>query len=65
MGIKAFFVVLTAMGIASLWGAIAADVGATLLVVANALRLLRATPSDEIEAPKGSAVSGEQAAVHG
>jgi len=65
LGIKAFFVVLTAMGIASLWGAIAADVGATLLVVANALRLLRATPSDETEAPKGSAVSGEQAAAHG
>ena len=41
IGIKALFMILTLLGIASLWGAIAADVGATLLVVANALRLLR------------------------
>ena len=31
----------TFAGFATLWGAIAADVGASLLVVANALRLLR------------------------
>jgi Cd2+/Zn2+-exporting ATPase len=42
LGVKAVFVVLTFVGMASLWGAIAADVGASLLVVANALRLLRA-----------------------
>ncbi len=42
LGVKAIFVVLTFAGIATLWGAIAADVGASLLVVANALRLLRA-----------------------
>jgi Zn2+/Cd2+-exporting ATPase len=42
LGVKLLFVVLTFAGIASLWGAIAADVGASLLVVANALRLLRA-----------------------
>ncbi len=41
LAIKAVFVVATALGAASLWGAIAADLGATLLVVANALRLLR------------------------
>ncbi len=35
------FVILTFAGLATLWGAIAADVGASLLVVANALRLLR------------------------
>jgi len=40
LGVKAFFVVLTFTGFASLWGAIAADLGASLLVVANALRLL-------------------------
>ncbi len=40
LGVKAIFVVLTFAGFASLWGAIAADVGASLLVVANALRLL-------------------------
>ncbi len=39
---KAVFVGLTAFGLASMWGAIAADVGVSLLVVANALRLLRA-----------------------
>jgi len=41
LGLKAVFVVLTFAGMASLWGAIAADVGASLLVVFNALRLLR------------------------
>ena len=39
--LKALFLVLTLMGHASLWMAIMADTGATLLVVANALRLLR------------------------
>ena len=42
LAVKAAFVVLTFAGFATLWGAIAADVGASLLVVANALRLLRA-----------------------
>src|SRR3546814_4126548 len=41
LGVKAVFVILTFAGFATLWGAIAADVGASLLVVANALRLLR------------------------
>ncbi|MEM7446736.1 MAG: heavy metal translocating P-type ATPase [Myxococcota bacterium] len=41
LGIKVVFVVLTFAGIATLWGAVAADMGASLLVVANALRLLR------------------------
>lgn len=42
LGVKALFVTLTAFGIATMWGAIAADVGASLLVVGNALRLLNA-----------------------
>jgi Cd2+/Zn2+-exporting ATPase len=41
LSIKVVFVVLTFTGIASLWGAIAADMGASLLVVGNALRLLK------------------------
>lgn len=41
LAIKGLFVVLTFAGFASLWGAIAADTGASLLVVFNALRLLR------------------------
>ena len=39
--VKAAFVVLAAMGVATLWMAIAADMGASLLVVGNGLRLLR------------------------
>ena len=42
LGLKALFLVLTLLGHASLWLAIMADTGATLLVVANSLRLLRA-----------------------
>ncbi len=38
--LKALFLVLTLLGHASLWLAIMADTGATLLVVANSLRLL-------------------------
>ncbi len=48
LSVKAAFVIMTAFGIATLWGAIAADVGATLLVVGNALRLLHAKASDKI-----------------
>jgi Cd2+/Zn2+-exporting ATPase len=40
LAVKATFVILTFAGFASLWGAIAADVGASVLVVAKALRLL-------------------------
>jgi Cd2+/Zn2+-exporting ATPase len=39
--VKAIFVVLTLFGIATMWGAIIADVGTSLLVVSNALRLLK------------------------
>jgi Cd2+/Zn2+-exporting ATPase len=42
LGVKAVFVVLTFAGFATLWGAIAADMGASLLVIFNGLRLLRA-----------------------
>lgn len=41
LGLKAVFLMLALMGYASLWLAILADTGATLLVVLNALRLLR------------------------
>jgi Cd2+/Zn2+-exporting ATPase len=42
LGVKAIFVALTFSGHATLWMAIAADMGASLLVVFNAMRLLRA-----------------------
>ena len=40
--VKVVFVVLTFAGRATLWSAITADMGASLLVILNALRLLRA-----------------------
>jgi Cd2+/Zn2+-exporting ATPase len=41
LAIKALFVVLTLLGYSSLWAAIAADTGASLLVVLSGLRLLQ------------------------
>ena len=41
LGIKAMFLVLTLMGLGTMWMAVFADVGASLLVVGNGLRLLR------------------------
>jgi len=41
LGLKAVFLVTTLAGITGLWIAILADTGATVLVTANALRLLR------------------------
>jgi Cd2+/Zn2+-exporting ATPase len=44
LGLKLAFVALAVTGIATLWMAILADTGASLLVTANGLRLLRSTP---------------------
>ncbi|HCF17237.1 MAG TPA: heavy metal translocating P-type ATPase, partial [Rhodospirillum rubrum] len=41
LGLKALFLVTTVAGLTGLWPAILADTGATVLVTANALRLLR------------------------
>jgi len=41
LGLKLLFIILALFGLASLWMAIAADTGATLLVVFNGLRLLK------------------------
>lgn len=41
LGIKAVFMAITILGVGTLWMAVFADVGASLLVVANGLRLLR------------------------
>ncbi|MBX9792293.1 MAG: heavy metal translocating P-type ATPase [Pirellulales bacterium] len=56
LGVKVAFVVLTLMGSASLWAAIAADTGASLVVVFNGLRMLNA-------GKVGEDVSGKEAAV--
>ncbi|MEI8017473.1 MAG: heavy metal translocating P-type ATPase [Schlesneria sp.] len=54
LAIKILFVVLTLFGFASLWAAIAADMGASLLVIFNGLRLL----NPMIDGPKIDASSG-------
>ncbi|MGF6550708.1 heavy metal translocating P-type ATPase [Paraburkholderia youngii] len=41
LGIKSVFLVLTLLGFGTMWMAVFADVGASLLVVGNGLRLLR------------------------
>ena len=41
LGLKAAFLVLGIAGLATLWMAVVADMGASLLVIANGLRLLR------------------------
>ena len=46
LGIKAVFLVLTLLGLGTMWMAVFADVGASLLVVGNGLRLLRARTSE-------------------
>jgi Cd2+/Zn2+-exporting ATPase len=42
LGLKALFLLLAVAGAATLWMAVVADMGASLLVIANGLRLLRA-----------------------
>lgn len=54
--VKAVFVVLTFTGHASLWAAIAADMGASFLVIANGLRLLQDS-SDKVRS-KASPLQG-------
>ena len=44
IGIKIVFFALALMGVATLWMAVFADMGASLIVVANGLRLLRTRP---------------------
>lgn len=44
LGLKALFIILALFGLATLWMAIAADTGASLLVVFNSLRLLKRVP---------------------
>lgn len=50
LGTKIIFLVLSVLGVTGLWLAIAADTGATLIVVANALRLVRMKESPRKEA---------------
>jgi Cd2+/Zn2+-exporting ATPase len=47
LGVKAIFVILTLAGHVSLWAAIAADMGASLVVISNGLRLLKPSGPQE------------------
>ena len=47
LGLKAVFLVTTLLGYTNLWMAVLADTGATAIVTANALRLLRWRPRHE------------------
>ncbi|TWU11877.1 putative cadmium-transporting ATPase [Symmachiella macrocystis] len=47
LGLKVLFIILTLFGEATLWMAIAADMGASLLVIFNGLRLLNAAERSE------------------
>ena len=49
LGLKAVFLVTTLLGITGLWPAILSDTGATVVVTANALRLLRFQPNQAKE----------------
>ncbi|NLJ55848.1 MAG: heavy metal translocating P-type ATPase [Firmicutes bacterium] len=44
LGIKALFIIFAMVGLATMWAAVFADVGVTLLAVINTLRILRYTP---------------------
>lgn len=44
IGIKVIFFTLATVGVATLWMAVFADMGASLIVAANGLRLLRWKP---------------------
>ena len=46
LGLKLVFIVMALFGVATLWMAIAADMGASLLVIGNGLRLLRASSTE-------------------
>jgi Cd2+/Zn2+-exporting ATPase len=45
LGVKGLFIGLAMSGMATLWSAIAADMGASLLVISNGLRLLHRGPA--------------------
>ncbi len=59
IGIKAVFFVLALFGVATLWMAVFADMGASLIVAANGLRLLRFG-----KAPRRAEVAGHDHAGH-
>ncbi len=59
VGLKLLFLITTLLGLTGLWPAVLSDTGATALVTANALRLLRwKAPTPGRSTPRSSAVVG-------
>jgi Cd2+/Zn2+-exporting ATPase len=62
LAVKAVFVVLAVTGLATLWMAVLADMGASLLVIANGMRGLRVPKNPFVVSPPGVGVLPEVAA---
>lgn len=60
LGIKALVLVLGALGIASMWAAVFADVGVAVIAILNAVRALRVPKAEMIHAEKASAVAKKE-----
>ena len=59
LGVKLIFALLAVGGMATMWMAVFADTGTCLIVVANALRMLRAKPAlDRMAAEAAGAKPG-------
>ena len=41
LGVKGIFLILGALGVSNMWGAVFADVGVSVLAIFNALRVLK------------------------
>jgi Cd2+/Zn2+-exporting ATPase len=50
IGIKGVFLILVLLGMSTMWMAVLADMGTSLLVTLNGMRLLRYNPSDQADA---------------
>ena len=59
LGVKALVLVLGALGLASMWAAVFADVGVSVIAVLNAMRTLR-TPAVPSPAPPGADLATEE-----
>ncbi|MGC4046477.1 MAG: cation-translocating P-type ATPase [Armatimonas sp.] len=58
LSIKAVFFTLALLGKATLWMAVFADLGASMIVIANGLRLLAGTKQDAVSCSHGQTVCG-------
>jgi Zn2+/Cd2+-exporting ATPase len=64
LGIKSVFLVLAVAGTATMWMAVFADMGASLLVVANGLRLLRGVKGSDDSSKSNTGVQLDPSHAH-